>query len=415
MVGPVLSESGFAKQATVQDSLALTYTFTTTPVAGDIIVVKFGTWGATDTMSAPTGGSQTFRADKIAAPGGFNQWAAVYSCKISGSPGNFTITSTPSSSSRHSMEVERWTQADRAATSAVNATSNGTGAAQTSLTTTGANSVISWTSGDASSQDPAGRTALSNNTFENVRDDHVGANGVDYHGYMTTTTAGSYTFGMSAPTGQTWVMAGMEILAGSSTTPFTKDVVERYRVLNGFTKDVVERYRVTNAWTKDVVETYRVLNSLTKDVVERYRVLNALTKDVIERYRVLNSISVDVTERYRVLTGLAKDVVERYRITNALVVDVVERYRVLAVWSKDVIERYDVLAGTAWTKNVVERYRIFSTFALDFVERYTIGDTPALPADAIAYLGPVVATIVVTPSVYAITTDLSPAQATAYL
>lgn len=161
----------------------------------------------------------------------------------------------------------------------------------------------------------------------------------------------------------------------ASTTPFTKDVVERYRVLNSVTKDVVERYRVTNAFTKDVVDTYRVLNSLTKDVIERYRVTNALVKDVVESYRVLNSLS--------------KDVIERYRVTNALTKDVVETYRALAVWSKDVIERYTILSGTAFTKDMVERYRVFRAITVDVLERYNVGDRVALPADVIAYLNPV--------------------------
>jgi len=160
----------------------------------------------------------------------------------------------------------------------------------------------------------------------------------------------------------------------TSTTPFTKDVVERYRVFNGFTKDVVETYRVFNALTKDVVERYRVTNAFSKDVVETYRVLNAFTKDVVERYRIFAAFSVDV----------------------------VERYRVLGVWSKDVVERYTIFA--AISKDIVERYRIYNAFAKDIVERYSVGDRDVLPADIIAYL-----------SAIDVKADLSPTQITAYL
>ena len=458
MTGPVLAASNFSKQATVQDNVALTYTTTTTPVAGDIIVVKLGTWGATDTMSAPTGGGQTFTSRVIAAPGGFNQWCAVYTCKVTGSPGNFTITSTPSSVSRHSMEVEHWTSADLAVSPAVNGTVSGIGLAQASLTTTVDGSVISWTSGDVSSKDPATRVALSGGTFEGVRDDHVGSNGVDYHGYQTTTTHGTITFGMSLPGSQTFVIAGVEILPGSSTTPFTKDVVERYRVLNAVTKDVVERYRVTNAFTKDVVETYRVTNAFSKDVVERYRVLNTFTKDTVETYRVLNGFSKDVVERYRVfgpwtkdvvetyrvLNGFSKDVIERYRVLNGWTKDTVETYRILNAWTKDTVERYDILSGTAFTKDVVERYRILNiltkdvleryritnAFSKDVVERYSILTTTPFvkdvverysilgvvhAADAIADLRPIQVTVAVSPIVATAIADLSPIQATAHL
>jgi len=159
-----------------------------------------------------------------------------------------------------------------------------------------------------------------------------------------------------------------------ATTPFTKDVVETYRVFNVVTKDVVERYRVLNAFTKDVTESYRVTNALTKDVVERYRVTNAFAKDVVETYRVLNTWTANV----------------------------VERYRVLGVWSKDVVERYTVFA--AILKDVVERYRIYGIFVKDIVERYDIGDHVGLPADVIAYL-----------TAADLKADLSARQITAYL
>lgn len=457
MTGPNPVAQQFTKQATTPDNLALTITTTGTPVAGDVIVVKLATWGATDTMGAPTGGSQTFTLAKIVAIGGFNQWCAIYVCTVTGSPGNFAITSVPASSSRHSMEVDHFTAASLAGTPAVNSTVSGAGAAQASLTTTVDGSIISWVSGDVSSKDPATKVALTNNTFQGVRDDHAGANGVDYHGTMTTTTHGSYTFGMSAPTGQTFVIAGVEVLPGAAPG-WTKDVVETYRVYASWSKDVVETYRITNAWSKDVVERYRVLNAWSKDVVERYRVFNAWTKDVVERYRVLNGWVKDVVDSYRVYsgwvkdvvetynvasgTGWAKDVVERYRVFNTFSKDVVERYRVFAPWTKDVVERYRVLNGwtvdkpetyrvlNAWSRDVTERYRVLAPWSRDVVERYSVltPDTSwskdvverysvfndVASADAIAYLGPLTATARLSEPMTVVVT-LSRVTATAYL
>jgi hypothetical protein len=156
------------------------------------------------------------------------------------------------------------------------------------------------------------------------------------------------------------------------TTSFTKDVVERYRVLNSISKDVVEQYRVTNGFTKDVVERYRVTNAFTKDVVDTYRVLNVVTKDVVERYRITNIWAKDIIETYRVTNSWSKDVVERYRVTNAWTKDTVETYRILNGITKDVVERYDVLSGTAFTKDVLERYRIYNPVTKDIVERYRV-------------------------------------------
>lgn len=170
-------------------------------------------------------------------------------------------------------------------------------------------------------------------------------------------------------------------LMAFGAVPWTKDVVETYRVFAGFTKDVVERYRVTNGFTKDVVERYRVTNAIAKDVIERYRLYAGFTKDVAETYRVTNGFTKDVVETYRVTNAFTKDVVERYRVTNALTLDVVERYRVFAGFTKDVVETYNVLGGTAWTKDVVERYRITNAFTKDVVERYRV--TNALTKDVV--------------------------------
>ena len=176
----------------------------------------------------------------------------------------------------------------------------------------------------------------------------TGTSVTDLTGGGANQTALSGTSVVADPAGWTYY---------TPTTPFTKDVVETYRVFNSVTKDVVERYRVFNGLTKDVVERYRVLNPITKDVVETYRVLNSLSKDVVERYRVLNAWSSDTVERYRVLNGWTLDLTDRYRVLNTL--------------SKDIVERYDILATPHFTKDIVERYNILGV---------------ARSADAIAYL-----------------------------
>lgn len=169
-----------------------------------------------------------------------------------------------------------------------------------------------------------------------------------------------------------YVVAAYNAIAPSTTTPFSKDVVERYRVYNAISKDVVERYRVTNTWTKDVAETYRVLNAISKDVVERYRVYGAFSKDVAETYRILGAFSKDVIERYRVLGAFSKDVVETYRVLGAFSKDVIERYRITNGFTKDVAESYSILSGVAFSKDVVERYRVLNGWTKDVAESYRV-------------------------------------------
>ena len=212
---PTLAGS-FYVQLSPQGTSTLT-TSSFTPGNGDILIVKLATWDTGSPLGAPTGGSQTYTSRAVNAPGGFNQWCAIYSCVVSGSPGSMTVSSTPSVSLRGSMLVERWTSATLAGTPVTN-TNTGTGAAASStITPTAATSVISWVSGDVQSVDPATRTYLGSGTDEGVRDDHVGSNGVDYHGRQNSTGTSSQSYGLSLPSGQTFVIAAIEVLDSGGT------------------------------------------------------------------------------------------------------------------------------------------------------------------------------------------------------
>ena len=214
---PTLVASYFVQQNASTTNTALT-TPSFTPSNGEVIVVKLATWDTGTAMGAPTGGSQTYTSRVIVAPGGFRPWNGIYTAVISGSPGSMTISSTPAANARYSMCVERWSSASLAATPVTNSggtTNGGSGAAASTLTTSAANSVISWVAGDAQSLDPATRAYLDSATDEGVRDGHVGSNGVDYHAWQNVAAAGSTSFGLSAPTGMQWDIAGIEVLDAS--------------------------------------------------------------------------------------------------------------------------------------------------------------------------------------------------------
>jgi len=191
------------------------------PSNGEDIVVKLGTWDTGSPMGAPTGGGQTYTSRVINAPGGFNEWCGIYTTTISGSPGSMTISSTPSVSAQYSMLVERWPTGSLAASPVTNSNTGFSAAASGTITPTAGTSVISWVSGDAQSIDPATRAYLNSGTDEGVRDGHVGSNGVEYYGYQAASGTSSQSYGLSAPTGQTFVIAAIEILdtAGAPANP----------------------------------------------------------------------------------------------------------------------------------------------------------------------------------------------------
>jgi hypothetical protein len=195
---------------------------------GDVIVVHLSTWSSADGMTAPTGGGQTFQAAQITAPGGFNGWAATYVCTVSGSPGAFSISSSPATAntSRHMMVVERYKSAVLAATPAVlSAPTSGVagspGSVTLNITTTAANSIVSWNLVDLSSSDPAGVTySPAGSTQSGLYDAHVGSNSVQYAVYSSIlASAGANTVGLAVVSGAlTWVASGVEVKAATAAT-----------------------------------------------------------------------------------------------------------------------------------------------------------------------------------------------------
>lgn len=209
-MAPTLVTTPYYVQESPQGTAAIT-TPSFTPSNGEVIVVKLATWDTATAMGAPTGGSQTYTSRVINAPGGFNEWVGIYTAVISGSPGSMTISSTPAASARCSMVVERWSSAQLAATPVTNSSNGIGGAAASSITPSAGTSVISWVAGDAQSVDPATRAYLASATQDGLRDDHVGANGCDYFAYQSSTGTSSQSYGLSAPTGMTWVIAAIEV------------------------------------------------------------------------------------------------------------------------------------------------------------------------------------------------------------
>jgi hypothetical protein len=250
MGNPVLAASD-QQLSPGNDSSTLTSSAATTGVAnGDVVVVKLSTWASADGMTAPTGGGQAFQAAQITAPGGFNGWAATYVCTISGNPGTFSISSSPATAntSRHMMVVERYTSAVLAATPAVlsapvSGVAGAPGSVSLNITTTAANSVVSWNLVDLSSSDPAGVVySPAGSTQTGLYDAHAGSNSVHYSVKSSVfASAGAHNVGLAVAAGAlTWVASGVEIKAataaivdfaatftatGSMTVPMVREVL----------------------------------------------------------------------------------------------------------------------------------------------------------------------------------------------
>jgi hypothetical protein len=151
--------------------------------------------------------------------------------------------------------------------------------------------------------------------------------------------------------------------AVSSTTPFTKDIDLRSRVLAAVTKDTAVQSRVLAALTKDTALQSRILAALTVDTQLVSRVLNALTKDTQLTSRVLAAVAKDAELQSRVLAAMTKDTELQSRVLAAFTDDTELHARVLNALTKDAELQSRVLA--AFTDDTELQSRVLAGFTDD--------------------------------------------------
>jgi hypothetical protein len=214
----VLALSGVSPASVFSDTLINTSLVTAsfTPPSGSILVVKVTSSDSAQTHSTPTATGLTFTPRPNVGPASSTRvslWTAV------GAGSAVTVTAAFGGGSQaRGLSVEVWTGAQLATTPAVHSIGPGSGAPSDSLTTVAANSVVSWVSGDWAAVAGA-RTYRSSATEQGY---HT-ATGLwtHYSAYQSAASAGAQTYGMTAPTGQTYTMASIEIQDSGGAAPTT--------------------------------------------------------------------------------------------------------------------------------------------------------------------------------------------------
>lgn len=213
-MAPTLSFSNL--QTAVQNNNTLTST-SFTPATGDIIVVKAVSGDPIQTMGTPTGGGWTY-TNRVSDSTASHTRAAIWTAPVTTGGTAQTVALTFAGSIEwHSMLVEVWSGGQLAATPATVDT-RGSGAPSTTLTTTAANSVVSWVDGDWAAVSPTGRTYNTTSATPTDEGVHDGSTTqyVAYYAYQTAASAATQTFGLTAPGGQTWTLLGIEIQASAT-------------------------------------------------------------------------------------------------------------------------------------------------------------------------------------------------------
>jgi hypothetical protein len=216
----------FTESAKGGDSSTLATPTTVAVNLGDLIIVKAQTWDAGTAAGTPSGGSLTYTRRVTTATTGFATYGTMFS-SVATSTTSFTITlSAPAASCYHTQLVEVWPGAQLAATPATaTAQYSSAGLPSMSITTAGTGSAVTVLNGDEQSVAPGTPGYSSSGTGETFGDSSSGANTVQYYWYMPAASPGSQTVGMTAPTGQKWSMAALEIQAAASSQPGPQTLV----------------------------------------------------------------------------------------------------------------------------------------------------------------------------------------------
>lgn len=223
MATPVLIASYQVVSAASDTSSLVTPSFT--PANGEVLVIK----AASETVNAPTigvatGGGQTYTS-RISINVANHCPVRLFTATVSGSPGSMTVTVPFTvNDGFHSMVVERWGNAQLAASPAIN---SGTmsGAPSLTINTVVSDSVVSWLSADWNAVVPGTQVYRSGAIQDGIHDKSTEVAYVTYYAYQVCGAAGSQTFGLTLPGGQEPTMGAIEIQGSGAPPAITTQAV----------------------------------------------------------------------------------------------------------------------------------------------------------------------------------------------
>jgi hypothetical protein len=183
-----------------------------TPPSGSIVIAFVYSAGGDQTHGTPTG--LTFTAGPTV--GTTSSTTKVSAFTATGGGSAITVTETFSGTAEwRGLVVSVWTGAQLG--SATNTVLGGSGAPTGTITTTGTNSVVVWANGDWNGDVSTGRAYRSSATeiaYHNIPTNVMS----EYAAYQAAATAGSQTYGLTAPTNQVYNLVALELQVASAAS-----------------------------------------------------------------------------------------------------------------------------------------------------------------------------------------------------
>lgn len=186
-----------------------------TPPTGTVIVAHVFTPGAGLSITGVTSSGPTFTARVSPHNVASHGWVAISTAIGTGAAITVTASFSGTGDDR-ALVVSVFSGAQLAATPATNvADSASAGAPSSTITTAAANSVVDWMNDDFNAVDGTSTRAYRSSATETSYH-FIASNISAYTAYQAAATAGSQTYGLTAPTGQAWTLAAIEIQASAA-------------------------------------------------------------------------------------------------------------------------------------------------------------------------------------------------------
>jgi hypothetical protein len=191
-----------------------------TPTTGDLVVLKVITSDAATPVGSPsaTAGGITWvkrTENTVASTNYVAIWTGIVT--TGGTAMTISVTASGSTFVQLSMVLERWTGAQLSAMPSLIQAEGTAGVPSANITIVGTGSVISWLNGDWVGV--VGTATYSNGaTQDGIHQVGSGTAYAAYYAYQTA-LAGLRNIAMSAPTGQTWTLTGIEIQVAGQVNP----------------------------------------------------------------------------------------------------------------------------------------------------------------------------------------------------
>jgi hypothetical protein len=189
-----------------------------TPPSGSIVAAILISGDSGQTHGTPTGLTFTSRVNSGPAS---NTRVSIWTATGAGSAITVGSGTFAGPSTARGLVVAVFTGAQLAGTPATHSVT-GSGAPTDTITTVAANSVVLWVGGDWSQQTgtPTYRSSATQITYKTLTGQYTG-----YFAYQAAASAGSQTYGVSVPGGQTYNLAAIEIQDSGGGAPAIPPII----------------------------------------------------------------------------------------------------------------------------------------------------------------------------------------------